>query len=304
MTGLLSIIIQFVIVILIVVFLNFVAVKLMVHEDIVDDNSAKKTVSIFRGWVETNSFTNKKFNTYNPFAKNYRKLSPSMNRMGGAQFSYSFWLKLNNTSPENLEKKWLFIHGDPTNYNYTYDEQYKKKISASSPIVKCPGIGFGKDINEIFIECNTTNDFNESVSFWGISDLDETKRHNVLSLIQGKWALFTITFGDNKPLDEKEDRTQVKLFINDIEYHRSKDYHLKGALKLNQGNLTILPNSPIQSGYMADLTYYNYALNVEDIRKIYNKSFTNERYNEMDNDPDFNEPLYLTQYNKLDIYNL
>lgn len=303
MTGIISIIIQIIIVLLIVLFLNFVALKLMVYEEIVDDNGAKKSKTIFDGWVETHSFTNKKFNTYNPFAKNYRKLSPSMNRMGGAQFSYSFWLKLNDTSPQNLENKILFLHGDPTPYPYSYEEVYKQKTTTRAPIVACPAVRFGKDLNEIIIECNTTFDFNESVSFWGISDLDETKRHNVLSLIQGKWALFTITFGDRFAIDQKEDRTHVKLFINDIEYHTSKDY-LRGALKLNQGHLHILPNSPIESGYMSDLTYHNYALNVEDVRRIYNRGFTNERYNEMDNDPEFNQPLYLSQYNKLDIYNL
>jgi hypothetical protein len=300
MINILSVVIQVVIVLIIIISLNLIAVAIMTKEKIIEDPSEKTVVPIFRGWIDTNGFTNKKFNTHNRFAKNYRSLPRSVNFDGGAQYSYSFWMKLNNVSSENVSRKILFMQGDPEKYHVNVKEN-GKSYGYKHWVVKNPMIGFGDGIEEIEVEFNTTEDLNAKSVIKRKKSDDETLRRNVLSLIPSKWALFTFVFKDNQPMADFENGVLFEFYINDVQHHRE---FFKGGLRLNNGNIVILPTGSIKDGFISDLTYYNYALTDYDVMKVYNKGFTNERFNEMDNDADFNEPLYLTKYNKLEIHNL
>ena len=92
MNKLVSIALQLLVVVSTLVLLNFIASKIMEKEEIIDEPVGRKASIIFKGWVETGSFVNRSFNSYNRFAKNFRKLPESVNTKGGAQFSYSFWI--------------------------------------------------------------------------------------------------------------------------------------------------------------------------------------------------------------------
>lgn len=300
MVSILSVLIQVVLVFLVIVSLNLMAVSIMTKEKIIEDPSEKTAVTIFRGWVDMNGFTYKKFNTHNRFAKNYRSLPRSVNFDGGAQYSYSFWIKLQNTSPENVSRKVLFMQGDPEKYQVNVSEN-GKNMSYNHWVVKNPMIGFGDSVEEIEVEFNTTEDLNAKSVIKRKESADETLRRNVLSLLPGKWAMFTFVFKDNQPMGDFENGVLFEFYINDTQHHRE---FIKGGLRLNNGNINILPTGSIKDGFMSDLTYYNYALTDYDVMKVFSKGFTNERFNEMDNDADFNEPLYLTKYNKLEIHNL
>jgi len=300
MNNKLFILLEVVIALLIVIILNKIAVKIMTNDEIIEDPTRKMKTVLFNGWVETNGFTNKKFNTFNQFATNYRKLPHSMNKLGGAQFTYTMWIKLNNTSAENVANKVLFLQGDPSLYNFTETIGNTTK-TINDFLVKCPVVKFGNGVDEINVEFNTTKEISARASILRVPNADETIRHNMVSLLPGKWAMLTFVFEDDKRYNEFEDGVIFRFYVNDIMYNTSR---FTGALRLNQGDLNILPNGGILDGYLADLTYYNYAFNVEDVRNVFAKGFNNNRYNEMDNDPSFNEPLYLTQYNKLEINNL
>lgn len=293
------IVLQVVMAVLIFVVLNKFAVWIMKKETIIDDPTALVKTKIFDGWVETNGFTQKAFNTYNMFATNYRKMPRSLNKMGGAQFSYSVWIKLNNTSAKNLANKILFIQGDNKIYNFstTIGNSIKNETDY---LIKCPLLKFGNGVETLITEFNTSAEITAKATVSKIASKDQTLRHNVLSWMPGKWTLLTLIFEDDKRFDEPEDGVNFRFYLNDILYHTQR---YTGSLRLNKGDLYILPNGPIEDGYLCDLTYYNYALGVDEIRNVFSQGVTNKRYNEMDTDPSFNEPMYLTQYNKLEIYN-
>lgn len=300
MFNILSIIIQVVLVLIVVIVLNVLAVRIMTTEKIIEDGSVRTVVPIFKGWVDTQGFSNKKFNTYNRFDKTYRNLPLSVNFNGGAQYSYSFWIKLNNVAPDNLSNKIILLHGDANRYMVNTRVQGNSS-SYDWYVTKNPMIRFGDDKDEIIVEFNTTMDLNAKAVINRVRSTDETIRKNVISLIPGKWALMTFVWKDNEPIGDFENGIKFEFYINDMQYHRSTH---KGGLKLNSGNINILPTGPIKDGYICDLTYYNYALTETDIRRIVDKGFTNQRFNELETDPAFNEPLYLTKYNRLEIHNV
>jgi hypothetical protein len=299
MPSILFIIIQVAIAFSIFIALNAIAIKLMKNDDIMDDVAKMVRKPIIKGYVETKGFTDKQYNTYNIFASNYRKLPVSVNKFGGLQFTYTVWVKFNNVSSENLANKVLFLRGDPRKYPYSVTE-YGNSTKSTDYIIKCPLVRFGDDANTLIVEFNTTKHISETAVIKRIQNADETIRHNVFSLVPGKWMMMTFVFEDDKIYDSPENGINFKFYLNEMLYHTQR---FKGALKSNQGDLCILPGPAILDGYLSDLTYYNYALNVSDIRRLVAEGNTPVRYNEMDDDPSFNQPLYLSQYNKLEINN-
>lgn len=300
MSKILYILIQSIAALLIFVALNNIAVYIMKNEDIIEDPTKLIKQLIIPGWVETKGFTDKAFNTYNRFAKNYKKLPKSSNKFGGAQFTYTLWTKFNNVSAENLAGKVLFLQGDKKKYPYT-ETIYNKATAKTDYLVKCPLVKFGNNSNELIVEFNTTKDITETAVISRVQSSDETLRHNIFSLTPGKWTMMTFVFQDDKRYGDPENGIIFSFYLNDVLYSTQR---FTGALRLNQGDLNILPGSSIQDGYISDLTYHNYALNPNEITKLVSMGYTNKRYDEMQSDPSFNQPLYLSQYNKLEINNL
>lgn len=311
MNKIVSIVIQVIVALIVFIILNNLAVYIMKQEDVIDDPTKLVATKLFTGWVETASFTDKAFNIHNPFALNYRKMPHSVNRMGGAQFSYTMWIKLNDVSASNTADHILFLQGDQQQYNY-HTSQVKSSGFSSDNIekdhldylVKCPLVKFGDSADNLIVEFNTTRDISARAEINRIKSADETIRHNVFSLMPGNWSLMTFIFEDDRRYNEHEDGVIFTFYLNNVLYHTQR---YKGALRLNKGDLHILPTgtsqSPMTGGYLDDLTYYNYALNLNDINKLVTAGITNSRYNEMEGDPSFNTPLYLNMYNKLEISN-
>ena len=301
------VIFQVVVALIVFMVLNNVAVYIMKKENVIPDPTKSVATSIFAGWVDTSTFTNKSFDTHNVFASNYRSLPRSANKMGGAQFSYTVWVRFNDISAKTLSDKVMFMQGDPTKYNY----QVQRNVGGFSPktvtenkydyVVKCPLVRFGDDGSSMIVEFNTTNDISARAEINRVQRDDQTVRHNVFSLLPGSWALMTFVFEDDRRYNDHEDGVIFTFYLNDILYYTQR---FQGALRLNKGDLVMLPEGPIDQGYMSDMTYYNYALDLQQINKVIGKGMTNSRYNDMDTDPTFNQPLYLNQYNKLEISNL
>ena len=291
--------IQVIVAILVLFALLTGALAVMKQDGLISDPSKNVSTYIIKGWVDTSGFTDKQFDTYNQFATNYRKLPHSVNKKGGAQFSYTMWAKFNDLSDENVANKVLFMHGDKTNYPYSVAQGQSSK-QVSDYIVKCPLIKFGDTADTLEVHVNTSDDLNTTATIARIPSSDDTMRHNIFSLIPGKWVLLTYTFEDHVA-HGVADGVEFKFYVNDVLYHTET---LAGHMRLNQGQFHILTNgSQIQGGMMADLMYHNYALGMKDVSRILARGFNNVRYNEMENDPSFNQPLYLSQYNKLEINN-
>lgn len=297
-------IVQIIIAVVISWVLIRIAYAIMMRNEIVRDYTKSIDVPIIKGWVLTRNFTNKKFNTYNPISTNYIELPKSVNRVGGAQFSYSMWIRLDNVAQENLGSRVIFVHGDPNMYEMT-KTMGNDKTKMVDFAIKCPLVKFAPNGKDIIVQVNTTLDINQEARIPTVKSPDEAQRHNVFSLIPTKFVLWTFVFEDDVLVGNvHESGCLFKFYVNDFAYYTQR---FKGTLRLNKGTFSVLPlvgnDKPIENGYIADLTYYNRALTPLDAKSIMAKGPRDKRFDEYNNNAPFNEPLYITEYNKLDIYN-
>jgi hypothetical protein len=259
---------------------------------------------IVNGYIDCVSGTNMVYNTFNNQSTNYINIPRSINRKGGAQFSYSFWLYLEDISPENIRNKIILCRGDVTEYPYRILEKSSNKIieTGKSNIVKCPQIMFGSNYKELIVEFNTVDKFNEKmVIVNNVSDTDSTIRRNLLSLTPNYWVLYTFVFEDNIQINDFENGISVRFYVNDTLYQIHK---VRSTLKQNNGDITVLPDATktgIKSGRICDVYYHNYALDDVKIKDIYTKGPTKSVYSRNN---DFGKPLYLAASNRIDQTNL
>ena len=282
----------------------------MAKQKVVVDYTLHVTTPIFKGWISAVSFTNRTYNSFNEFSINYRDMPRSVNRANGAQFSFSVWTRFDDTSTINLKNKVLFLYGDPNKYTITrtikeHDEHGGQVHSETITdyVIKCPLVTFSEDGTSLNVQFNTNENIQSTVIVEKVRSLNEARRHNVMSMMPGKWALWSFVFSEdlNKGVSGEGDAgIKFQMYINDFLHHTEK---IKGSLRLNKGFVSILPE-PINHAFMADFSYHNWALVQQDVVNIVKKGVSSKAFNEMDSDGGFSAPNYLTEYNKLEIYNL
>jgi hypothetical protein len=232
--------------------------------------------------------------------KNGLDLRPSNNIKGGAQFTYSFWINIGSGISNEVADKIIFMKGTDKRYNFDVTDistgtllKYRNEMLVYSPMVK-----FGKNAQTLEVCFNTMAHHNEKLVISKMETDDNTTRNNVLSMVQGSWALITITFEDNIPINEFENGIVVKIYVQDQLYRVGR---YQTALKQNYGDFILFPNKEaISDVKISDLSYFNYALSPRDIEDIVQKGpnlSISKTYMPS------SQPPTLSDYNKLDIYN-
>ena len=305
---------------LVIVFVLYIITLLVLNTDslvVLTDARVKQKeqIPIFKGTTSVNKLSGKEYNTIAPFAPNFNKNAKSLNSYGGAQFSYQFWIKINDTAPKHYKDVVILLKGDNTKYKTAlYDPNSLKKIQNSETeedyVIKCPCIKFGSSYQNLIIEFNTNNSpySSMSVDLQKKDDLNTNKK-NLLSLLPYNWYLITYVLEDNySSAIVSENGISVKMYVNDFPYMLSSaatDTTLKNNyLKINDGNLYLFPNLNTSSEFMnlADMQYYNYALTQAQISATYTaRPSTFEM-----KDDDINNstvPAFVSSYNQMDIYN-
>lgn len=242
--------------------------------------ATNKPVWIAKGVVDARSLVMQEFDTNNPAATNYLFLPASVNRFGGAQMCYSFWMKLTNVDDANVAGKPILTRGSMT------DAYLSKKLTnppinsagnpvnpellvqQSSPRIKAPCIRFGSSYRELVVECNTTMAIEKSFST--LANRQDTKMSNVIDMIPGRWVMYTVVLEDNMPFDEWENGILLRVYLNDTLYHRE---YTRGALRLNKGNLFLMP-AVIQGAFIADMRYLPWAPTDQEVSKMYAKGIS------------------------------
>lgn len=218
---------------------------------------------ILNGYVESGAFGNTLFNTQSEYSDNYVPLPKSLNRMGGVQFSYTFWINLPSmdTSDEMYQNKILFFRGDRSSYRFKTKDG---KMTTDYAIV-CPLVRFGETRKDIVVEFNTFDNIRESIAI----------PSNLINVENGRWTMITIVMQDNTPINDFENGIKAQCFVDNL-VANTQTY--RTSLRTNDGNLYVLPSkSPyggtdkLEKGKLGNLTYYNYALNFNDVGQIYNK---------------------------------
>lgn len=277
--------------------------------DINDQQDTQQNTLLLDGWAASSSISDYSWSTVDPYAINYAPISRSLNRKGGAQFTYTFWMQLNDVSPDNVANKALLLRGDSTVYTWVRSRPAPPDAKGADPVnvpftdvlVKCPLIRFGDTYDHIVVEFNTLNDPSASLDI--TSSPDEPARHNLLKLMPTKWVMLTFTFEDNVPIDDFEDGIVVRFFLNDVLYQTGR---MPAALRLNMGDLYVMPTvgaatKPIASANIGNLRYHNYALQLGDVRALFARGPPTKPASLSDSS--MPEPLYLSEYNKMDVYN-
>jgi hypothetical protein len=247
----------------------------------------KVSVPIVKGAC---SFTSSEvdINTSNPKKDEYVYLPDSNNLKGGAQFSYTFWLKLNGSGMTNFsgpdtthQGKVIFMRGIYRNFGNTDNKRNNEVDGAtekvSNALVKCPLIKLGPS-SLIEIEFNTIKNYNNSIK------LDEEIFDMVLSGDNNtRWFLYTIVFQDYVDFNNAEKGVDVKVFINDALI--KTETIRNDSLKINHGNVYLTPelwqdaDTKIEDSksMYGDVTYHNHALDIIDIQSIYDLGISNTK---------------------------
>lgn len=264
-------------------------------------------VQIVNGFVDCAAFANKVYNTTNELAANYMPLPRSVNRKGGAQFTYSFWMYMTNIAEDNVRGKVILSRGSMSPYRYIRSkvtDTTANMSKATDMYLRCPLIRFGNSYKELVVEFNTVDDPEQRIVIMNRQDTgDSALRRNMASLSANYWVLMTFVFEDNVPINDFENGVVLKYYVNDTMYQVSR---VRSTLRQNNGSLNLFPlktgEPPIAGARMASFSYFNYALTDEDIAARYLRGPS--RTPNVDSSSRFGVPLYLSASNRVDATNM
>lgn len=267
--------------------------------------SGKTKTCIINGFVDSNNVTDRRFNTVNPDIKSYVKMPVSYNRKGGVQFSYTFWMYLGDTTSNAVKNKTIMLRGDNRRYSVetksTTDNGDPRVVVDPDAMIVCPSIKFGSTYRDLIVEINTNDFIRYPIKIPSeMRSTDTTIRHNLMDLIGRKWVMFTFIFEDNVAINDFEDGIIMRFCINDIVYYT---HRVKTALRNNTGDLHLFPDGYIPGCRVANLCYFNYAIGMDIIKSLYSAGRPTHHDASILDDV-IGDPLYLTEYNKIDVYNM
>jgi hypothetical protein len=254
-------IIQIIISLIILLLMGYVAYNIYLIElkhMFKGNNDIRKEVDILTG-IYDYSFTEAKYNTVNKSHQYFIDIAPSINQEGGAEYSYNFWLYVdqnkitklkeegNSDSLENKKDIVLFFKGekkfyynDNGNFNCNYNTETGSGGSSSGKyvnlITKNPLVRINSDGTSLAIDYNNilSPDSYQNNSLYKkcntlnkVDDWNE-KNKNMLGIyditFNNKWFMVTIVMkevADNNNILTKN-RAICKLYINGMLIFESK----------------------------------------------------------------------------------
>jgi len=311
-------ILQVVIALIIILILYIITLVVLNIDSIVTgvDVTVKpnEQIKVFQGYANVSTLLNKQWNTVKQFATNFIKIPRSVNTPGGAQFTYQFWIKINDANDIYYKNLPILLRGDSNPYKigvYPKDSQKTGLVQTypADAYIRCPLIQFDNSWRNLIVKFNTFNHPLTEIPIRMNPEGGAGVRRNLLSLLPANWYLMTFIFVDNYSIvNSVENGIKFQFYLNDVLYQTnsaSTEMALRNNyLKQNDGNLYLLPNTSVTNGdfmSLGNLSYMNYAPDVEEIRSTFNRgppSFPVQ----FTKDEDY-KPAVLSAYNKLDIYN-
>jgi hypothetical protein len=274
----------------------------------------RTAVPIFTGVLIAKTNVGRVFNTYAPGLPLYKRLPRSMNRMGGTQFTYSFWMQFDKPVTDDMVAgKTILLRGDKAKYR-----PMSKPEGVADPVayfgeegdgydftIACPRIFFSS-ATTLGVDINSDREIRQRFEVGNLSP-GIVDRKNIMSLIYGNFGMMTFVFEDYVDSDSIEKGVEMVFYFNGEQYARGT---FTGSLRVNDGPIHVFldknPNDTtgIDGCRMADLTYYNYALSAAEVKRLYTKGFNKhdakeagqsggQTYHSLDTSPK----------NMLDVYN-
>uniref|UniRef100_A0A6C0LIF4 Uncharacterized protein n=1 Tax=viral metagenome TaxID=1070528 RepID=A0A6C0LIF4_9ZZZZ len=281
------------------------------------ESDIRKEVNVLSG---TYDFSNSevKYNTSDPTQINFKDIKPSINQEGGAEYSYNFWLNVNQDTiselPNNHKDIILFLKGEKNFYynkrNYNCANQLFPNnpiILTKNPLVRLSGDGkrIGVEYNNIYnSESYQHGSKYKDCSYINSPTVWNNRNRNILGIydieFNNKWFMITIVMKEVSDSDNilSLNRASCKLYMNGVKLLDKKvetkygDNRYSATFKNNASHFYINPQiderfiSSSMNPYqrvstetalrIADVKYYNYAINEEMITSLYNKGFNTE----------------------------
>lgn len=276
--------------------------------------SQQERVPIFEGIMTASANRNRSFNTYDPSTSTYRRLPRSINRIGGAQFSYSFWLMFERgVNDDMLKNATVFLRGDRSKYApkmklngenttqcyYNPEELGYDIDDCKDYTIVCPRVFFLSS-DQIGVDINTDRKLRQRFVV-GSNKYNSDVRKKALSLLPGHFALFTFVFEDNVGINDFEKGVRFTFYLNDQLYHTET---CEGAIRQNSGYFHLLPDRDFPDCKLADMMYHNYALGDSDVSRIFNAGYsTQDALKSRVAFSNKDSRLMMSAYNKVDMYN-
>ena len=276
-----------------------------------EDVSQKEKAPVFEGILPATSGIT--YNTYDPSASTYRRLPRSINRVGGAQFSYSVWFMFEHgVTDEAVRDATVFMRGDKNKYSPSFapkngsgapvcyfNQQNLPNVSCEDYTVVCPRVFF-LAADRLAVDINTDRKLRHRFLV-GSEGYGVDTRKKALGLLPGHFALFTFVFEDNVDIDDFERGVRFTFYLNDQLYHTET---VEGSLRQNEGNLHLMPDKTLPGAKFADFTYYNYALTDGEVTRLFSAGYNTAdagKARVLFNNKD--SKLMMSAYNRLDMYN-
>ena len=249
----------------------------------VSSNKVKQQSStmIIDGYAPVSFLAQKQYNTTNQHARNFKQIARSLNRRGGAQFTYQFWIKIDEGNSEYYEDLIILMRGQNKKYkiglyNPTDNSLVKELLPAYA--ISCPMIKFIDSFKSIRVQLNTNNDPYTFVDIKMAPELSIGKR-DVLSFAPVNWLLYTFIFEDSySHYSSHENGIRMQFWVNDFMYQQdttSLNYapFRENFIKQNDGDLYLFPEintrPPAEFLKLGNVKYYNYAVSEAEIRETF-----------------------------------
>ena len=272
-------------------------------EDVTKDVVIKKTVKILDGTFAYDSNKQAVINTIDPSYGNYKDIVPSINQKGGAEYTYNFWIYMNDGGLTDNTTKVLFVKGSNTKVPYKSNNNNNCYAQNGWYLIKNPLVRVNIKSNKVSaivtefntiktpdavhsnpdaIDCNDADINNKDLNLFGIYGLEGRQD------LYNQWSMITIVVSETNPSSDIMFRNEafVKMYLNGYEYlNKTSDAFYSGgtvttAMRNNSGNLYINPETGTGTGFeklaIADLTYFNYALKDEDVLRLHKAGFNNK----------------------------
>lgn len=310
-----SVALQIVLALVIVVVLYIITLIVLNVDSITAKKShlvkPQESTLIVDGHAPVTYLAHKSYNTANPNAEDFMKLGKSINTIGGSQFTYQFWIKVEDPTDALFKDLVVLLKGDVRKYKmglYDMNTQQLQKTVPPDYMIACPLIKFVDSYRSLRVQFNTQNspmtyiDINMTPNEGGMS------RRNALSLLPSSWYMFTFILEDNVSYaNVQENGINFQFWLNDFPYQvngASDTPKLRfNSLKQNDGDLFLFPSPPSSGSFMklGNIKYYNYALEGGEIASAFRSGPPTKSAEVTPSGND--KPAYLSAYNKIDIYN-
>ena len=245
------------------------------------NNDIRKETEVFSGIIDFNDIKELKYNTKNRAHEKYRDISPSINQQGGAEYTYNFWLYVDQSRIQQLKNDYnkdilLILKGEKQFYynnNFNYNCMFKSGESGNNrhPILltKNPLIRLSSDGKNLAVDYNnilSPESYQNNSKYNRCDSVDNNKpwwdrNKNMIGVydieFSSKWFMVTIVMkevADNNNILTKN-RAICRIYINGLLIFENKLETIYGSKQDIYSATFKNNNSPLYINPVFDMKY-------------------------------------------------